>query len=405
MKEEFCGSGWSGEESSLFLPRVQPHSFTGVSTTSRPTTCPRQGTGYSYHSQAALAPRFDTWDSQAALAPRFDTWDSQAALAPRFDTWDSQAASAPRLDTWDSQAALAPRFDTWDSQAPTAPRLGTCDSQDLGTLVNILHHQLGANGKGDEHSPQKASKQKIQETSWLSLPPSKGVLQLLSITDRLWEDDDRVLPRGVVRGRTFVDHDMDKSRRDQMQIGMPRSSGNDEPIKAAQQFFTPPTLMDAAEIRRAATPHPGAGHSPPIMPTADSDSNLSQLSGDKEDAASEEGNGDKIIVGLSDLTCCGATLSDFSLLEGDTPVPIKSNSGCLFLSDVLRLTRARAEAPLSFGSVQHHATKLATSCRACMFEQRPGRCKKSWLCDFCHLRHPRREKASRAKQPRAASPT
>lgn len=39
---------------------------------------------------------------------------------------------------------------------------------------------------------------------------------------------------------------------------------------------------------------------------------------------------------------------------------------------------------LSFGSVLHLCGHL-DHCRPCMFERKARRCKKSWLCDFCHF--------------------
>jgi len=118
-------------------------------------------------------------------------------------------------------------------------------------------------------------------------------------------------------------------------------------------------------------------------------------SGDEAAASDVE-----IILGPTQLAACGTSLQDLFLPEdrhGSVyPVPIKSHGQCLVLSDALRLARARSvSAPLSFGSVAHLATRQPLQCRPCMFEQRPGRCRKSYLCDFCHLSHRRRVKVTK----------
>ncbi|CAE7254688.1 PKAR [Symbiodinium natans] len=91
----------------------------------------------------------------------------------------------------------------------------------------------------------------------------------------------------------------------------------------------------------------------------------------------------------------GSTLRALSIPvgHGKPAVPLKSHRKCLAVSDALRLKAARQNAPLSFGSVSHLQTRQPLqNCRPCMFEQRPGRCRKSFLCDFCHLAHPNRQK-------------
>mmetsp|Transcript_55066 Transcript_55066/g.131223 ORF Transcript_55066/g.131223 Transcript_55066/m.131223 type:complete len:189 (+) Transcript_55066:112-678(+) len=67
------------------------------------------------------------------------------------------------------------------------------------------------------------------------------------------------------------------------------------------------------------------------------------------------------------------------------PGPMQSNEDCIALSDILRLSEARSEFPLSFGSAKHIISGSGEHCRPCMFERRAGRCSKAWLCDFCHL--------------------
>lgn len=62
---------------------------------------------------------------------------------------------------------------------------------------------------------------------------------------------------------------------------------------------------------------------------------------------------------------------------------IRSNPSALYLSDIMVLCQAGRRA-LSFGSVLHLCMQ-EEHCRPCMFERKSRKCKKSWLCDFCHL--------------------
>jgi len=67
--------------------------------------------------------------------------------------------------------------------------------------------------------------------------------------------------------------------------------------------------------------------------------------------------------------------------------PITSRRNMLSLSDIQRLRHWREVdgwRPLSFGSVLHLCNHTE-HCRPCMFERKARRCRKSWLCDFCHL--------------------
>jgi len=85
---------------------------------------------------------------------------------------------------------------------------------------------------------------------------------------------------------------------------------------------------------------------------------------------------------------------------------IQSTSTCVLFSETQLLSKARKVAPLSFGSVQHLAARPGQDvvCRPCMFEtQRPGKCKKSWLCDFCHMNHPRARVESKKDGPNSSS--
>lgn len=107
-------------------------------------------------------------------------------------------------------------------------------------------------------------------------------------------------------------------------------------------------------------------------------------------ALSDDGSID-ILVGPTDMAASQRRLTELWLPSrmpgsgGTTAVPIRSGPGCLSLGDVLRLSEARSiKAPLSFGSTMHLITDRVSNCRPCMFERWPGRCRKSWLCDFCH---------------------
>mmetsp|Transcript_115498 Transcript_115498/g.359731 ORF Transcript_115498/g.359731 Transcript_115498/m.359731 type:complete len:308 (-) Transcript_115498:69-992(-) len=81
-------------------------------------------------------------------------------------------------------------------------------------------------------------------------------------------------------------------------------------------------------------------------------------------------------------------------------VEIRSSEGCLYYSEIELLSFARGgrthQQPLSFGSVLHvngHADK----CRPCLFERAAGRCRRLWLCDFCHMHMGRKQKAVKPK--------
>jgi hypothetical protein len=68
-----------------------------------------------------------------------------------------------------------------------------------------------------------------------------------------------------------------------------------------------------------------------------------------------------------------------------SPVPIRSGPRRMILSEYLRLKHCRPPAAISFGSAIHLNFGPDQGCRPCMYERRPGRCAKSFLCDFCHL--------------------
>jgi hypothetical protein len=109
---------------------------------------------------------------------------------------------------------------------------------------------------------------------------------------------------------------------------------------------------------------------------------------------SEIGDETEIVVGPTHLSVSPMRLSDQWLpetsrgseSEPSCAMPVRSGPRSIAFQDIRRLSEARsADAPLSFGSVLHLAHGTNPYCRPCMFERWPGRCNKSWLCDFCHL--------------------
>eukprot|EP00448_Togula_jolla_P013273 CAMPEP_0170580630 /NCGR_PEP_ID=MMETSP0224-20130122/6610_1 /TAXON_ID=285029 /ORGANISM="Togula jolla, Strain CCCM 725" /LENGTH=250 /DNA_ID=CAMNT_0010903715 /DNA_START=170 /DNA_END=920 /DNA_ORIENTATION=- len=102
----------------------------------------------------------------------------------------------------------------------------------------------------------------------------------------------------------------------------------------------------------------------------------------------------EIVVGPTAQATSAVSMDALSLSHEDEHgrhyFPILSSPGCLYLGDVRRLSQARLRsAPLSFGSIVHLNFGATQNCRPCMFEkQRSGRCRRSWLCDFCHM-HPK----------------
>eukprot|EP00439_Symbiodinium_sp_Y106_P066982 s929_g11.t1 len=111
---------------------------------------------------------------------------------------------------------------------------------------------------------------------------------------------------------------------------------------------------------------------------------------------------EEIIVGPTIHAVQPLTFEDL-WIESSVPgekCPVRSRSSVLSVSDVLRLRHTPSETPepvqvRSFGSLVHSCETRAP-CRPCMFERVPGRCKKSWLCDFCHLHSGRKKKGSEA---------
>jgi len=105
-----------------------------------------------------------------------------------------------------------------------------------------------------------------------------------------------------------------------------------------------------------------------------------------------------IIVGPTSLAFGTMVSSDIHLPSAggvQGTVALRSHAKQLSVGDCFRLASAAA-VPMSFGSAAH-IMGMQQSCRPCMFEHWPGRCKKSWLCDFCHGHDFREIKASSKK--------
>lgn len=133
----------------------------------------------------------------------------------------------------------------------------------------------------------------------------------------------------------------------------------------------------------------------------------SEAESDSEPASEISGDQTEIVVGPTHLSVAPMELSEQLLPERchGTPlfrmVPVQSDISNIAFQDIRRLSEARfADAPLSFGSVLHLAHGANAYCRPCMFERWPGRCNKSWLCDFCHL-HVRQKSRPRGMSSRA----
>uniref|UniRef100_A0A7S1RPY3 Uncharacterized protein n=1 Tax=Alexandrium catenella TaxID=2925 RepID=A0A7S1RPY3_ALECA len=120
---------------------------------------------------------------------------------------------------------------------------------------------------------------------------------------------------------------------------------------------------------------------------ADGSSVLSSDASEDELAAA----GDTIIIGPTDHAVRFNSFEEMGIPHQGVPRPVQSRERAIYLSDVRGLTElGRGSAPLSFGSLLHVCCHRFP-CRPCMFEKRPGCCRKSWLCDFCHL-HARRDR-------------
>jgi len=112
------------------------------------------------------------------------------------------------------------------------------------------------------------------------------------------------------------------------------------------------------------------------------------------DAASDGEDPTQVLVGPSPLASAPWSINDLWLEDTSADAGaaakknfIKSHGGRLFLSETKMLTDMRPSAsPISFGSLVHLRFGKLKKCRPCMFEKSATRtCRRSWLCDFCHL--------------------
>lgn len=116
----------------------------------------------------------------------------------------------------------------------------------------------------------------------------------------------------------------------------------------------------------------------------------------EDSAASECSTDDEVIVGPTPLAVQPLSFSELSI-PGGGKNSILSGVASVRISEVVRLKCPRGSSaeplPLSYGSILHicgHEDR----CRPCMFERSAGRCRKSWLCDFCHMHTGRKRKVT-----------
>lgn len=170
------------------------------------------------------------------------------------------------------------------------------------------------------------------------------------------------------------------------------------PRKTARAIFAPPE-----EARRRRSRHPSTKDSQASSPAAAKARRLRCHRTEDSDTDSLEMQPDvEIIIGPTSLAFGSLSPSTIELpstgVEGTAA--LKSHSKQLSVGDCLRLASAGTAAPMSFGSALH-ITGVEGRCRPCMFEHWPGRCKKSWLCDFCHSHEFREVRASSKKTRKA----
>jgi len=106
------------------------------------------------------------------------------------------------------------------------------------------------------------------------------------------------------------------------------------------------------------------------------------------DTASDGEEPTQVLVGPSPLASIFHNINDFCLPSGpDSRRRIRSSADALFFSETKMLSASRpGGGPVSFGSVPHLCLASGGKCRPCMFEKsRHRKCRRSWLCDFCHL--------------------
>eukprot|EP00930_Biecheleria_cincta_P042821 TRINITY_DN29460_c0_g1_i1.p1 TRINITY_DN29460_c0_g1~~TRINITY_DN29460_c0_g1_i1.p1 ORF type:complete len:585 (-),score=64.25 TRINITY_DN29460_c0_g1_i1:199-1953(-) len=183
-------------------------------------------------------------------------------------------------------------------------------------------------------------------------------------------------------------------------------------LKQAEDMRDKPSLATGRSMpvaaARSMTPIAQPSRSP-LMPEAAAASNpiaFASLTAASTDVVDDEGSESAdsgsdydVLVGPTELVSSGLGLCSLALPSGDKSnklVPMLSRPHFVAVSDGIRLARAQSFAkPLSFGSALHLMGKPLELCRPCMFEQRPGRCRKSFCCDFCHVGH--RRSARKAK--------
>mmetsp|Transcript_45819 Transcript_45819/g.106463 ORF Transcript_45819/g.106463 Transcript_45819/m.106463 type:complete len:231 (-) Transcript_45819:244-936(-) len=145
--------------------------------------------------------------------------------------------------------------------------------------------------------------------------------------------------------------------------------------------------ISPTEVQNVSSPHlPRRRQSViPVPVFASSPTRTATIISSSESSASEDSV--QVLIGPTHLATTPVPLSTVCLPSTSLGArPIQSSEDHLVLTDLLRLAEARqGQAPLSFGSAMHVVHGRSQSCRPCMFERRPGRCTKGWLCDFCHL--------------------
>eukprot|EP00933_Yihiella_yeosuensis_P064527 TRINITY_DN67921_c0_g1_i1.p1 TRINITY_DN67921_c0_g1~~TRINITY_DN67921_c0_g1_i1.p1 ORF type:complete len:155 (-),score=10.14 TRINITY_DN67921_c0_g1_i1:150-614(-) len=92
------------------------------------------------------------------------------------------------------------------------------------------------------------------------------------------------------------------------------------------------------------------------------------------------------IIGPTEHAAAPWSLKELWVSESEAgKVRVRSNSRTISVADYLALLAVGGNSvPLSFGSLLH-VNGRREHCRPCMFERSVGRCRKTWLCDFCHM--------------------
>uniref|UniRef100_A0A7S2KEX4 Uncharacterized protein n=1 Tax=Zooxanthella nutricula TaxID=1333877 RepID=A0A7S2KEX4_9DINO len=115
----------------------------------------------------------------------------------------------------------------------------------------------------------------------------------------------------------------------------------------------------------------------------------------------------QVLVGPSPLSVKGLAhnLEELWLRSGPRRRHyIRSSASAVWLSETKMLSDARpGDTPLSFGSIVHLRAGWQ-QCRPCMFQKNSKRvCRRSWLCDFCHM-HTKPSSPAKALSRRDAQP-